>query len=220
MLEFRGVTKTYKAESGLFTALDDLSFFLAKGEFAAVIGPSGSGKSTLLHLASGLDSPSRGAVFVGGQNLNELTQGELCDFRLHHVGFVFQAYNLFPALSAVENVEYTARIRGDGPEVREKAIESMKLVGLGDKIHERVTKLSGGQQQRVAVARALTTEPAIIFADEPTANLDSRTAGQLIELFEKLNGDKGITFLFSTHDTRLMDKVHRRLPMSDGKLQV
>lgn len=219
ILQFKSVTKTFDMESGTFTALSELSFSLPKGAFAAVTGPSGSGKSTLLNIASGLDRPTQGEVFIAGKSIVHLSQSELCRFRRQNLGFVFQSYNLFPVLTALENVEFTARIRGDSPKLsRERAVRALKLVGLEDKLNSVVTKLSGGQQQRVAVARALTTNPNIVFADEPTANLDSKTASQLIELFEHLNDQLKVTFLFSTHDLKLVDRVKMRFPMQDGRL--
>lgn len=201
-------------------AVDDVSFHLPRGAFAAVLGPSGSGKTTLLNLASGLDQATTGRIRIAGQDVGKLGQTALCEFRRRHLGFIFQAYNLFPVLSAVENVEFTSLIRGDSPaEARKRAQEALGLVGLGHKLDARPTQLSGGQQQRVAVARALASQPDIIFADEPTANLDSKTAVSLIELFEKLNSELGVTFFFSTHDQKLADRVKTRLAMCDGKLQ-
>jgi putative ABC transport system ATP-binding protein len=217
-LEFRGVVKIYEATPPL-RVLDGVSFNLARGAFAALIGPSGSGKSTLLNLASGLDRASEGKIYIGGHDVTHMSQKQLSDFRAHHVGFVFQSYNLFPVLTALENVEYTSIIRGDNPQqARTRAQECLKLVGLSDKFQSFPTKLSGGQQQRVAVARALATEPDIIFADEPTANLDSKTAAQLIDLFVQLNERLKVTFLFSTHDMNLVEKVKHRFAMKDGQL--
>jgi putative ABC transport system ATP-binding protein len=184
-----------------------------------VLGPSGSGKTTLLNLASGLDHADSGKIIIAGRTVSELDQAALCAFRRQHLGFVFQAYNLFPVLSAVENVEFTSAIRGDtSADARARAVEALTLVGLGHKLHARPNQLSGGQQQRVAVARALASQPDIIFADEPTANLDSKTALSLIELFEKLNADLGVTFFFSTHDQKLADRVKTRIEMCDGKI--
>ncbi|RYG56466.1 ABC transporter ATP-binding protein, partial [bacterium] len=196
-----------------------VSFQLHAGDFAALIGPSGSGKTTLLNLASGLDQPTSGEILCGGSRLDQLSASELTRFRADHVGFVFQAYNLFPVLTAVENVEYTSLIRGDSAtEARARAREALDAVGLADKEHSIPSQLSGGQQQRVAVARSLATRPQLIFADEPTANLDTVTAQSLIELFEKLNRERGTTFLFSTHDSRIVERVKRRLYVQDGAI--
>jgi putative ABC transport system ATP-binding protein len=220
VLEFRNVLKQYPGADGVpFTAVDLDTLTLPQGAFAAVIGPSGSGKTTMLNLASGLDRPDRGEIRVGGHLISKLSQAELCLFRRGHVGFVFQSYNLFPVLSAVENVEFTSLIRGDDPKLaRARATKALETVGLAARMHSRPGQLSGGQQQRVAVARALATEPEIIFADEPTANLDSKTALALIELFEELNRRFGTTFLFSTHDHALVQRVRTRIEMRDGRL--
>ena len=217
VLEFRDIEKTYPGEPPV-QAVDKVSLKLERGAFAALIGPSGSGKTSLLNLASGLDRPTRGDILISGQSIVKLSQKELCLFRRKHLGFVFQSYNLFPVLSAVENVEYTSVMRGDNrKEARKRATESLETVGLGDKLARLPSQLSGGQQQRVAVARALATQPDIVFADEPTANLDSKTAYQLIELFERLNRELKVTFLFSTHDSKLVDRVSRKLEMKDGQ---
>jgi putative ABC transport system ATP-binding protein len=218
VLEFSNVVRSYPGEVPV-QAVDGVSFRLDRGAFAAVLGPSGSGKTTLLNLASGLDQADSGRIMIAGREVNQLGQTALCEFRRRHLGFIFQAYNLFPVLSAVENVEFTSLIRGDdASQARARAEEALRLVGLSHKLGARPSQLSGGQQQRVAVARALASQPDIIFADEPTANLDSKTAISLIELFEKLNAELGVTFFFSTHDQKLADRVKTRLEMCDGKL--
>ncbi|MGK5090117.1 ABC transporter ATP-binding protein [Bdellovibrionota bacterium FG-2] len=218
VLEFRNIEKTYPGEPPV-QAVDRVSFCLERGVFAALMGPSGSGKTSLLNLASGLDRPTRGDILIAGQSIVHLSQKQLCLFRRKHLGFVFQSYNLFPVLTAVENVEYTSVMRGDDrTQARARATDALRTVGLGDKLARLPSQLSGGQQQRVAVARALATQPDIVFADEPTANLDSKTAYQLIELFERLNQEFKVTFLFSTHDGKLVDRVSRRLEMRDGQL--
>lgn len=218
MLRIENITKSF-AGTPPVVALKGVSLSLDSGGFAALVGPSGSGKTTLLNLASGLDRPSTGSIWIGDQEISSLSEKELTEFRSRRLGFVFQAFNLFPILSAVENVEYTCRIRGDSPkESRAIALEALRAVGLGDKVRSRPNELSGGQQQRVAVARALATRPEIIFADEPTANLDSRTAHELIDLFESLNREKGVTFLFSTHDTKIIDRVRTVVRIADGQL--
>lgn len=184
-----------------------------------LMGPSGSGKTTLLNLASGLDHVSLGRIRVDNFDISRLSDRELCQFRREKLGFVFQAYNLFPALTAVENVEYTSLIRGESRKAaRERAIQALEDVGLADKLNSFPSRLSGGQQQRVAVARALATHAKIIFADEPTANLDSKTAFQLIDMFEHLNRSHHVSFLFSTHDPRLVDRAHQKIEIRDGEL--
>jgi putative ABC transport system ATP-binding protein len=219
VLAFSDVEKIFPGSPPVH-ALNKVSLEVKRGDFAALIGPSGSGKSTMLNLAAGLDVPTKGTVHIGGQNVIGLTQTELCRLRRERLGFVFQSYNLFPVLTAVENAEYTCIIRGESRErAREKALHALEAVGIGDKGGRYPTELSGGQQQRVAVARALATEPDFILADEPTANLDSKTALQLIELFENLNRSMGVTFLFSTHDHNLVSRVRRKLEMHDGELR-
>jgi putative ABC transport system ATP-binding protein len=200
-------------------AVSGVSLELKTGAFAALVGPSGSGKTTLLNLAAGLDTPTEGEVMIAGQKISGMTKHELSRFRREKVGFVFQSYNLFPALTALENVEFTSVVRGDSEkECRSRALEALDQVGLSAKAKFYPDQLSGGQQQRVAVARALASKPAIVFADEPTANLDSKNAIDLIDLFQKLNQDLGVTFLFSTHDHRLVERVKLSFPMKDGKL--
>lgn len=222
ILEFKGVSKFFDEISGDFekvTAVDDVSFQLHEGDFTALVGPSGSGKSTLLNLASGLDQPSKGEVWISGKNIASMNSSAMGEMRKHHIGFIFQSYNLFPVLNAIENVEYTSLIRGDDPKsARERAIEALNVVGLKEKMMFTPRQLSGGQQQRVAVARALASQPDIIFADEPTANLDSKTAQQLIELFEKINHELKATFFFSTHDQRLVNRVKAAISIRDGKI--
>jgi putative ABC transport system ATP-binding protein len=222
ILEFINVSRIYAGQdqaNGSVAAVDHISFKLFVGDFTALVGPSGSGKSTLLNLASGLDQPTEGEVLIAGLNLSKMNQAESCELRKRRIGFVFQAYNLFPVLNAVENVEFTSLIRGDDPkEARNRAIEALRVVGLIDKLNSTPAQLSGGQQQRVAVARALATQPDIIFADEPTANLDSKNAIQLIELFEKINQELKATFFFSTHDQRLVDRVKTAIEIRDGRI--
>jgi putative ABC transport system ATP-binding protein len=218
VLEFQNVEKIFPGSPPVH-AVNKVSLQIRRGDFSALIGPSGSGKSTMLNLAAGLDVPTKGEVYIGGKSVRGLGQSELSRLRRERLGFVFQSYNLFPVLTAVENAEYTCVIRGESIErAREKALHALEAVGLADKAFRYPTELSGGQQQRVAVARALATEPDFILADEPTANLDSKTASQLIELFEELNRSMGVTFLFSTHDHNLVNRVRRRLEMKDGEL--
>lgn len=198
-------------------AVNGVSLSIQRGDFAALVGPSGSGKTSLLNLCSGLDRPTSGAVIIDGRKINQMSNSELSHFRAENIGFVFQAYNLLPVLKAVENIEYTLLIRGEDPKIaRDKAEAALVAVGLSGKGDRFPNQLSGGQQQRVAVARALACDPKIIFADEPTANLDSTTALQLITLFQDLNVQKNVTFLFSTHDNKLYKNVKTKIEMQDG----
>lgn len=218
LLEFKNVSKIFPGPFPV-TALADVSFELPHACFAAVVGVSGSGKTTLLNLASGLDVPSQGEVRIGEKNISGLNEHDLSLFRRENLGFIFQSYNLFPTLTVVENVEYTMLISGkDRRDARRRAIESLESVGLADKQSFFPQKLSGGQQQRVAVARAMASDPKIILADEPTANLDHDTAEKLIELFANLNRDKGVSFLFSTHDKELIRSVRLVINLSSGRI--
>ncbi len=187
------------------------------GEFTVLAGPSGSGKTTLLNLLGGLDEPSAGEVFLAGRSLRELSRAELARERLDKLGFVFQAFNLIPVLSARENVEFVLELQGaPARERRERALAMLAEVGLAELADKRPLEMSGGQQQRVAVARAIVSRPRVVLADEPTANLDSQTAGRLIELMERLNHDHAVTFLFSTHDPLVIGKAHRVVRLRDG----
>lgn len=213
-----GVSKVFEGTPPV-TAVEDVSLTLCVGGFAALVGPSGSGKTTLLNLSAGLDRPTKGVIQIAGQDMGSLDRHEQALFRRTKIGFVFQSYNLFPSLTAIENVEFTSVIRGDDEKIlRQRALKALEAVGLSSKINSFPDQLSGGQQQRVAVARALASEPAIVFADEPTANLDSKTAIELIDLFQELNSKLGITFLFSTHDQRLVDRISNKFMMRDGRL--
>jgi putative ABC transport system ATP-binding protein len=215
----RGVTKIYKLGSIEVPALNGIDLDLMAGDFATLAGPSGSGKSTLLNLIGGLDQATGGEVRVGGQPLGGLNKTALTDLRLHHIGFVFQAYNLIPVLSAIENIELIQQLRGVGPEERrDHAMKALADVGLEGMEDRRPANLSGGQQQRVAVARALIGQPNIVLADEPTANLDSKTAEELIALMAKLNAQSGVTFLIGTHDARVIAHAKRRIQMVDGRI--
>lgn len=218
ILSLRNINHVYPGPVPV-TAISNISFDLKLGSFGALVGPSGSGKTTLLNLASGLDRPTSGEIKIADSLISSLSQTELCKFRRNNIGFVFQSYNLIPILTVVENVEYTAIIRGDSPHgARKDALESLQRVGLEHKAHFYPTQLSGGQQQRVAVARSLACKPRIVFADEPTANLDSKTAVDLINLFEELNRSLGLTFLFSTHDSRVVERVNAKFIMLDGQI--
>jgi putative ABC transport system ATP-binding protein len=217
--EVRGVRKVYDARGVLTIALDGVDFGVREGEFAALAGPSGSGKTTLLNILGALDEPSEGRVFVEGQELGALSPGELSDLRLEKLGFVFQAYNLIPVFSARENVEFVMELQQvPAAERHERAEAVLAEVGLGGLGNKRPLELSGGQQQRVAVARAIVGRPRLVLADEPTANLDSATAAQLLELMAQLNHDHGTTFLFSTHDPMVMEAADRLIRLKDGRI--
>ena len=201
-------------------ALDGVNLTLRQGEFVAIAGPSGSGKTTLLNVSVGLDQPSEGKVWVGGQDLTGMSAPQLARLRLNEVGFIFQSYNLVPVLSAQENAELILLLRGlPAAERKRSVLQVLKEVGLEGLENRRPSELSGGQQQRVAVARAIVAEPALVLADEPTANLDSETAFALIELMEKLNQEHDTTFLFSTHDPRVMKRAKRIIHLLDGRVE-
>lgn len=211
--------KRFSQGESKVTGLDNVSLNIGKGEFVCLSGPSGSGKTTLLNAIGGLDRPDSGSVYLAGQYLEKLGKSKLADLRLRHIGFVFQAYNLVPVLSARENVEFVMELQGLSAEERGKRsmaiLEEVGLKGLEDR---RPAQLSGGQQQRVAVARAIVSEPALVLADEPTANLDSKTAENLMDLFEELNRVREITFVIATHDDRIKRRARRSVHMVDGKI--
>ncbi|WP_242929253.1 ABC transporter ATP-binding protein [Pontibacter vulgaris] len=212
-----GLTKVYQETKVPVKALGGVDLEIREGEFTAVVGPSGSGKSTLLHIIGGLDYPTQGQVEVGGHHLNELNDRELIDFRLEHIGFVFQAFNLIPVLTAKENVEFIMLLQKLPAKEREaRAVQLLQEVGLGDRMHNRPSELSGGQQQRVAVARALASRPQFILADEPTANLDSKAAANLLNMMAEMNQREKATFIFSTHDQRVIEKARRVITLEDG----
>jgi len=201
----------------LVKALNDANLTIEKGEFTAIIGPSGSGKSTLLQLIGGLDTPTSGDVILDGKNISQTNGSALSDFRRDHIGFIFQSYNLIPVLSAKENIEYIMLLQGVSAEERQKRVDEIMhavgLEGLGDR---RPAQLSGGQQQRVAVARAMVSQPSIILADEPTANLDSHTGADLLDMMKALNETQNMTFVFSTHDPKIMERARRIVTLVDG----
>jgi putative ABC transport system ATP-binding protein len=201
-------------------ALDGVDLTIKKGEFMAIAGPSGSGKTTLLNIVGGLDKPTSGQVIVDGQDLSVLSRTQLAEFRLQHLGFVFQAYNLIPVLSAEENAEFSLLLQGvPAAERRRRVREEFADLGIGDELmRRRPSELSGGQQQRVAVARALLSRPRLILADEPTANLDSKTGARLLDKMRDLNERTGITFLFSTHDPLVMERARRLVRLRDGQI--
>jgi putative ABC transport system ATP-binding protein len=219
VLELKNVNKIYDGPEVPVHAVNDVSLDFVEAEFAAIVGPSGSGKTTLLNLIGGLDIPTSGEIIIDGTNLSKLKSSQLIDFRMRNIGFVFQAYNLIPVLTAKENVEFIMSLQKWPREERnERTMELLNAVGLGDRINSRPSKMSGGQQQRVAVARALASRPKFVLADEPTANLDSISASTLLEIMEKLNHGEKITFIFSTHDARVVKMAHRVITLEDGKV--
>lgn len=200
-------------------ALDGVTMEIERGEFTAIVGPSGSGKTTLLNIIGGLDHQTGGTAHIGDTEITSLSDNQLIDFRLNNIGFVFQAYNLIPVLTAEENVEFIMLLQKRPKEERhERAMELLNAVGLQDKVGNRPGELSGGQQQRVAVARALASKPQFVLADEPTANLDSQSTADLLDIMADLNKKENITFLFSTHDQRVIDRARRIITLEDGKI--
>ena len=219
MVECFDVSKTYKQGKVEVAALREISLSVSGGDLVALAGPSGSGKTTLLNLIGGLDRPDSGVITVNGRTYGELKDAQLAELRLHHIGFVFQSYNLIPVLSAMENVEYVMLLQGvPAAERRDRARQILDDVGLDGKYHRRPAELSGGQQQRVAVARAIVSNPSIVLADEPTANLDSRTGEGLLGLMADMNRDRGVTFIFSTHDPMVMAYARRVVTIHDGRI--
>ena len=211
------VVRRFGEGAALVTAVGGVSLTVESGEFAALVGPSGSGKSTLLNLIGGLDEPDEGHIALAGMNLMSMSSAEMSDFRRDHIGFIFQSYNLIPVLSAAENIEYIMLLQGLVARDRRKRVDEMlKMVGLDGLGHRRPAELSGGQQQRVAVARAMASSPDIILADEPTANLDSKTGVALLETMRELNENQGVTFLFSTHDQKIIERARRLVWLEDG----
>jgi putative ABC transport system ATP-binding protein len=217
IVETVDVKKTYQQGKVEVRALGGVSLSIQKGSFVALAGPSGSGKTTMLNMIGGLDSPDSGRIVVNGNALEKLSQAELASLRLHNIGFIFQAYNLIPVLSALENVEFVMLLQGiPSAERRDRAISILDDVGLEGTYNRRPAELSGGQQQRVAVARAIVSNPSIVLADEPTANLDSKNGKGLLEMMRKMNEEKKVTFIFSTHDRMVMDYARRLILIRDG----
>lgn len=220
ILTIHDVHKIYAESEVKVHAVNGVDLEFEKGEFAAIVGPSGSGKTTLLNMIGGLDQPTKGEIMINGTNIGTLKPSKLIDFRMHHIGFVFQAYNLIPVLTARENVEFIMHLQGVPKKQRaSRAKELLEAVGLGERIDSRPSKMSGGQQQRVAVARALASKPKFVLADEPTANLDSHSTENLLDIMEKLNRDEHMTFIFSTHDSRVVRKAHRVITIEDGQVK-
>ena len=219
IIDAHNLSKVYNPETIPVYAVNNVHLHLRRGEFAALVGPSGSGKTTLLNLIGGLDAPTEGKVVVNGTDITNMSPNALIDFRLHNIGFVFQAFNLIPVLTAGENIEFIMLLQKIPKQERERRVrELLEAVGMSDKMGARPTQLSGGQQQRVAVARALASKPQFILADEPTANLDSHSASTLLDIMEKLNREERMTFLFSTHDQRVIERARRVITLVDGRI--
>ena len=219
VIETNNLIKIYQQGDIEVKALNDVSINFQQGEFTAIVGPSGSGKTTFLNSIGGLDTPTSGKVLINNTDITNLKSNELIDFRLRNIGFVFQAYNLIPVLTAKENVEFIMLMQGDSASDRKsRAEELLNAVGLSDQINRRPGQLSGGQQQRVAVARALASKPKFVLADEPTANLDSTSTSNLLDIMHRLNKEENMTFIFSTHDQRVIDRVKRIITLEDGKI--
>lgn len=219
IIDATNISKTYNPETIPVKAIDGVTLQLENGEFTALVGPSGSGKTTLLNLIGGLDKPDTGTILINGTDITKLSENRLVNFRLHNIGFIFQAYNLIPVLTARENAEFIMLLQ-NAPKAKmeERVTNLLKQVGLEDKMDVRPLQLSGGQQQRVAVARALASRPQFILADEPTANLDSHSAANLLDIMAMLNKEENMTFLFSTHDQRVIERARRVITLVDGKI--
>ena len=219
VISLKNVDKIYTETAVPVHAVNCVNLEFEEGEFAAIVGPSGCGKTTLLNLIGGLDSPTTGEIHIDQVNVGALNKRALTDFRMNHIGFVFQAYNLIPVLTAIENVSFIMELQKVPKKERlARANELLKAVGLEDRINDRPSRLSGGQQQRVAVARALASKPRFVLADEPTANLDSKSTNDLLDIMRELNQKEGITFIFSTHDKRVIDRAKRIITLEDGKV--
>jgi len=219
IIKAKNIVKTYSDNDIEVHAIQDIDLSINEGEFTAIVGPSGCGKTTLLNILGGIDEPTSGSVIVDGTEITKLKDNKLIDFRLNNIGYVFQAYNLIPVLTAFENTEFIMLLQKWPKDKRDKrATELLDKVGLADKLNNRPGKLSGGQQQRVAVARALASKPKFVLADEPTANLDSVATTQLLDIMHNLNKEENMTFIFATHDQRVMDRAKRIIKLDDGKI--
>ena len=216
----KNLNRVYNATAVPVNALNGVNLTIEEGEFTAIVGPSGSGKTTLLNILGGLDSPTGGSLEIAGSDISKLSGNQLIDFRLKNIGFVFQAYNLIPVLSARENVEFIMLLQGWNRKEREqRAVQLLEEVGLRERIQNKPSELSGGQQQRVAVARALASRPRFVLADEPTANLDSSSTNNLLDIMSMLNKEEKMTFIFSTHDQRVIDRARRVITLEDGQIK-
>jgi len=219
VISVQNISKIYDEKTIPVIALQDVSFEVEKGEFIAIKGPSGSGKTTLLNLLGGLDKPSHGNIQIGGHEVSSLSGKALVEFRLNHIGFVFQSYNLIPVFTAAENIGFIMQLQKINSDLIHKRVQELLIqIGLTDKANKRPFELSGGQQQRIAVARALAGKPQFILADEPTANLDSKTAFHLLDLMHELNQKEQMTFIFSTHDQRVIERARRIITLEDGRI--
>ncbi|MGN6211360.1 ABC transporter ATP-binding protein [Parafilimonas sp.] len=219
VIDAHNVSKVYNPDAIPVYAVNNVHLHIEKGEFTALVGPSGSGKTTLLNMIGGLDKPTEGNIIINDVDITKLSANRLINFRLKNIGFVFQSFNLIPVLTAKENAEFIMQLQGDKKDEREKRVAQLfKQIGLEDKMNVRPAKLSGGQQQRVAIARALASMPQFVLADEPTANLDSQSAANLLDIMAKLNAEENMTFLFSTHDPRVIERARRVITLVDGKV--
>ncbi|MEN8121981.1 MAG: ABC transporter ATP-binding protein [Bacteroidota bacterium] len=219
IINIENITKIYNETEVEVHAVNGIDLNFEEGEFAAIVGPSGSGKTTLLNMLGGLDNPTDGKITINNTDISHLSSSQLIDFRLWNIGFVFQAYNLIPVLTAKENVEFIMHLQGRKKDERDaRTKELLAAVGLSDRLGSRPSQLSGGQQQRVAVARALASKPKFVLADEPTANLDTKSTENLLDIMERLNKEENITFIFATHDARVVKKARRVITIEDGKV--
>ncbi len=219
VIKIANLTKTYNETQVPVHAVNGISLTIEKGEFTAIVGPSGCGKTTLMNMIGGLEVPSSGSVEINGVEISKLKSNELINFRLQNIGFIFQSYNLIPVLTSKENVSFIMQLQNKPKdEIEQRTIQLLQSVGLGDKINSKPNQMSGGEQQRVAVARALASKPKFVLADEPTANLDSKATTQLLDIMKKLNEEENITFIFATHDKRVVDKARRIITLEDGKV--
>ncbi len=219
LIDIRGLVKRFPVGKGYFTALSDITLTFQKGEFAGLVGPSGSGKTTLLNIIGSLDSPSEGEALVLGHSIKGLSHRESADLRNRFLGFIFQTYNLLPVYTVFENVEFPLLLLKMQSEKRKKAVlDALDWVGLSDKVKSKPAQLSGGESQRVAIARAMVKKPEIVLADEPTANLDAENSHHILQTMEKLNADIGTTFIFATHDDKVIRYLHRKITLNDGKV--
>ena len=220
IISVKNIHKTYNEKTVPVHALRGVDLEIEEGEFTAIVGPSGSGKTTLLNIIGGLDRPNEGDVKLAQTALEDLNDNQLIDFRKNNIGFIFQAYNLIPVLTAQENVEFVMLLQNrPKEEMQKRATDLLRSVGLEEKLNQRPSQLSGGQQQRVAVARALAPKPKFVLADEPTANLDSKSTADLLDIMARLNKEENITFVFSTHDSRVIERARRVVNMVDGKIE-